>query len=75
MKVEAVRDDGALLITEGRAAAVALGGHVVGFSSRDSALSKGVPWVAVTDQRVPPAIAHELGDQLARLDRELQEMG
>lgn len=72
MKVEAVRDDGALLVTKGNAAAVVLDGRIVGFSSRDSALSKGVPWVAATDQRVPAVPGLE--EDLVRLGKELREV-
>lgn len=61
MKVEAVRDDGAILITEGKAAAVVLGGQRW-ITDRDSALSRS-GWEPTTGT-VPAALVDALGPEL-----------
>ena len=60
IQVEATRDDGALLVTDGERSTVILDGRLVGYGSRASALSKGIPWVAVRDQTVPPELLPEI---------------
>lgn len=70
MKVIASRDDGAILVVDGPAAAVVSDGQVW-FSSRASATSKGVSWVAASGL-VPAAVRSQVQQGLARLKQELE---
>lgn len=70
MKVEAKRDDGALLVTDGRAAIVVAPTGGTWLTSRESALTRG-NWEPSTDE--VPAAARGLAGQLRSYSTELDE--
>lgn len=71
MIVEAVRDDGAELVTDGPAAAIVSGGDFW-ITSKDAALARGV-WRAADDSIVSPALAERLAGPLADMKQRLDE--
>jgi hypothetical protein len=69
MKVEAVRDDGALLVTDGPAAAI-VDGDQFWITSRDSALARGAWEPATGSEQLPPDVGQRLVEPLLAFRRE-----